>query len=315
MQNQAFFYRDHGGIENIEEGPWPVPKRAKGELLIRVHAVGLNPLDYRIRRGQMRLLTRWKLPKLLASDFSGEVIETGHGTPDFSVGHRVYGMVNQVTSGTTANVIAVPANQLAPIPSSLETVEAAAVPLAALTALQSLHDHAHVKEGQRVLVNGASGGVGTFGVQIARALGCHVTAVTSHRNLDLVSALGADEVIDYTATDPLAGDLRYDVIFDAYGNKSFGAARQALTPEGTYVSTIPSSRNARGMLRSLFTKQRGRVVVVRSKRADQETLGRWINDGVIRPVIEKIFPREQLRDAYTHLEAKRAKGKLVVQMI
>jgi NADPH:quinone reductase-like Zn-dependent oxidoreductase len=277
--------------------------------------VGLNPLDYRIRRGEMRLVTRWKLPRLLASDFSGEVIETGHGAAEFSVGQRVYGMVNQVTSGTTANVIAVPAKHLAPIPSGLETVEAAAVPLAAMTALQSLRDHGHVQEGQRVLVNGASGGVGTFGVQIARALGCHVTAVTSHRNLDLVSALGADDVIDYTATDPLAGDVRYDVIFDAYGNKSFGTARQALTPEGIYVSTIPSSSNALGMLLSLFTKQRGRVVVVRSNRGDLETLGRWIDDGVIRPVIEKTFPREQIRDAYTQLETKRAKGKLVVQMI
>ena len=201
--------------------------------------MALNPLDYRLRKGELRMLTGLRFPRLIGSDFSGTIEAVGRDVSEYDVGDTVYGMLRQIFDGVSADLIAVDASQIASAPRSLDLTTAAAVPLAALTAYQALTNLVRVQQGTRVLVNGASGGVGTFATQIAADLGAHVTAVTSFRNTDWMASLGAAETIDYTQTDFTRSEARYDVIFDCYGNRSFGKTKGVLTAAGTYISTIP----------------------------------------------------------------------------
>ena len=178
-----------------------------------VRAVGLNPLDYRLRRGEMLPFMAGS-HRMTASDYSGVVSAVGPGVKDIACGDHVYGMINQVFDGAAADRIMVSPNQIALKPKNLDMESAAAVPLAAMTAYQALHGHAKIARGHRVLINGASGGVGTFATQLAHIAGAHVTAVTSFRNTDWMSSLGADAVIDYTQRDFADGPEQYDIVFD-----------------------------------------------------------------------------------------------------
>jgi NADPH:quinone reductase-like Zn-dependent oxidoreductase len=223
-------------------------------------------------------------------------------------------MQNGFDPRAAAEHVSVPATELAPKPQTLDFAEAASLPLAGLTALQALRDDGDVQPGHHVVIRGASGGVGTLAVQIARALGAHVTGICSAKNRPLVEGLGADAVRAYDEGDPLGGLASVDVFFDVFGDLGFPRARRVLAPEGVYVCTLPRFQTARDVALALFSRQSARLVVVRSNRADLEVLARWVDDGRLRPVIDSTFPLEDIGAAHRRLETRRCRGKVVIDV-
>jgi len=223
-------------------------------------------------------------------------------------------MINDLAGRAYAEYAAVDCQQLAKAPSSVELGVAAAVPLAAQTALQGLRNQARVEPGQHVLINGASGGVGVFAIQIAKVLGAEVTAVCSHRNVDLVNELGADRVIDYTETELVDLDERFDAIFDVFGNYRFDKLKHLLTPRGTYVQTIPSSRIFKDVVRTFVRAKRAKLVIVKSRRKQLDWIRQQIDAGSMRVVVDRSFPLDEAPEAHRYMETKRARGKVVLEV-
>jgi NADPH:quinone reductase-like Zn-dependent oxidoreductase len=303
----------YGGPDELHSAtvPRPVPKR--GQVLVRTRFVGVNPKDVIVRKGKFQVATGKKFPLIVGHDIAGEVVEAGIGA-DLAEGTFVYGMINDFAGRAYAEYAAVNCQQLAKAPSSIELSVAAAVPLAAQTALQAVRDDARVKPGQRVLVNGASGGVGVFAVQIAKILGAHVTAVCSHRNTELVAELGADMVIDYTKTELVDLEDRFDLIFDVFGNYRFDKLKHLLTARGTYVQTIPNSRIFKDVVRTCVTRKRAKLVIVKSRREQLEWIRQQIDAGSLRVVVDRFFPLDDAAEAHRYMETKRARGKVVLEV-
>jgi len=285
------------------------------ELLVRVHGAGVNPKDCLVRKGKFRWFTGGRFPLGLGHDFAGTVETTGDHVDAFQPGDAVYGMTNGWQGRTYAEFAAVRAAEAALKPPALGFEAAAATPLAAQTALQALRDLGRVAAGQRVLINGASGGVGTFAVQIAAILGAHVTAVCSGRNADLVRQLGARAVVDYTCEDLDQLPAPVDVFFDVFGNRRFPDVRKMMTPRGAYISTVPGAPILQwALLSRLSGGPRAHLVIVKSRAADLETISAWIEAGRLSPVVDRIFPLEAVREAHAYIETKRARGKVVLQV-
>lgn len=308
---RAIAYEKHGDINVLEAVTLPKPTIRDGQVLVRVRAFGLNPLDYRLRRGELKAITGMRSTKLIGSDFAGIIESVGSHVHGFSIGDSVFGMTFQPLAGCSAQWIAVPSKQVALMP-SLPFKVSASVPLAALTAYQALTELVSVEHGCRVLINGASGGVGTFAVQIARHYGAQVTAVTSFRNQSWMPELGAQRVIDYTKTDFALEHNAFDVIFDCYGNRTFEACHRALTQDGTYISTIPALSRYRSVIFNRFRQKQSKVVVVRARGTQLHTIASLIDAGVIKPIVERSYSFDDVHEAYRHLESKRTKGKLTV---
>lgn len=289
--------------------PRPVPKR--GQVLVRTRFIGVNPKDIIVRKGKFRVATGTRFPLILGHDIAGEVVEAGLGA-DLSEGDVVYGMINDFAGRAYAEYAAVDCRQVAISPASIDLVAAAAVPLAAQTALQALRDDAQVKPRQKILINGASGGVGTFAVQIGKILGTHVTAVCSRRNVDLVRELGADRIIDYGKTDLIGLGERFDAIFDVFGNYSFDEIQHLLAPRATYVQTVPSARIFKDVAKTFLRRKRAKLVVVRSRRAQLEWIRQQIDAGSLRVVVDRSFSLDDVAEAHRYMETKRARGKVVL---
>lgn len=312
---KAIEYDQYGGPEVIvlREVPTPVP--APGEVLVRVRAAALNPKDALVRSGRFPLLAGRQFPKRMGYDFAGTVAALGDGVGAFSVGQPVYGMINSWRAGAFAEYAAVPVDELAPRPTGLDDAQAAALPLAAQTALQSLRDLAGLGPGQRVVIHGASGGVGTLAVQIAKALGAEVTALCGATSMDLVRGLGADTVFDYRQVPPVRLPGRYHAFFDVFGNQSFGAVRHLLGVRGCYVSTVPSGPNIRDHLLTRFSPwRRARLVVVRSRRADLDLLSAWVAEGRLRPLLAARLPLAETARAHAMIQGKNTHGKIVLDI-
>jgi len=301
----------YGGPEVLRAAVVPRPVPTHGQVLVRTQFIGVNPKDVIVRKGKFQVATGKKFPMLVGHDIAGEVVEAAVGA-DLAEGDRVYGMINDFAGRAYAEYAAVDAQQLAMAPTSVDLRVAAAVPLASQTALQALRDDANLKSGQRVLINGASGGVGVFAVQIAKILGGSVTAVCSHRNLELVSELGADEIVDYTKRELVDLAERFDVIFDVFGNYSFDRLKHLLTPRGTYVQTIPSARIFKDVARTFVRRQRAKLVVVRSRRDQLDWMRQQIDAGALRVVVDRSFPLDEAAEAHRYMETKRARGKVVL---
>lgn len=308
----AVFY-EYGSVDvlTIAEMPKPVPK--PHEILVQVKAAAINPKDTFIRKGRFKSLTGNRFPKLTGFDFAGTIAAMGLNVAGWQVGDAVYGMVDGWHGATCAEHIAVPANHLARKPDYYSFEEAAAVPLVALTALQALRDKGQIQSGQRVCINGASGGVGTMAVQIAKIYGAHVTTITSADNLDFCRELGADATLDYRQTNIPQQNEKYDIFFDVFGNQSFRAVRPILTEYGIYISTVFKRHVfiSQWMTR-FFGKQKARLVVVRPTTADLDTISQWLNTGELKPVIHSIFTLDQIREAHQQQESKHTRGKIVV---
>jgi NADPH:quinone reductase-like Zn-dependent oxidoreductase len=281
--------------------------------LIRVRAAGVNPIDWRIRSGSLRFILPGRLPLILGFDVSGEVAEVGPEVTDLKVGDEVFAFLAGRHGGGYAEYAVASQHVVVPKPENLSHEEAAAIPLAASTALQALRDLAKVSEGSDVLINGAAGGVGTFAVQIGKTLGARVTGVCSTGNLEFVTELGADRVIDYTGEVFTAGDHRFDVVFDAVAKSSFSASRGVLRPYGVYVTTVPSLKT---LLLAAVTRLAGgrrcRNVLVRPRGDDLRHLKGLVEEGKLRPVVQQVYPLEQAAEAHRVSEAGHVRGKVVL---
>lgn len=308
-------YGRYGGPEVIELREAPAPQPARGEVLVRVRAAALNPKDALVRAGKFKKLAGPDFPKRMGYDLAGEVAGLGEGVTGLAVGQAVFGMIQSWKAGAFAEYAAVPQFELAPAPPGLTHAEAAAIPLAALTALQALRDLAGLSPGESVVIHGASGGVGTLAVQIAKALGARVVALCGADSAALVRSLGADEIHDYRQTAPAQLGGRHQAFFDVFGNQHYAAVGHLLSTRGTYVSTVPNARNIRDhLLTRLSPLRKARLVVVRSKRADLETLSAWIAAGRLKPVIAARFPLAEVRKAHEMIQGKKTHGKIVLEL-
>jgi NADPH:quinone reductase-like Zn-dependent oxidoreductase len=301
----------YGGPEVLRLAIVPRPVPTRDQVLVRTRFIGVNPKDVIVRKGKFEIATGKKFPLIVGHDIAGEVVEVGHGA-DLAKGDQVYGMINDFAGRAYAEYAAVDCQQLAKAPSSIELAVAAAVPLAAQTALQALRNDGQLQAGDAVLINGASGGVGVFAVQIAKILGAHVTAVCSHRNVELVTELGADRVIDYTKTELVDLDEQFDVIFDVFGNYRFDKLKKLLSARGIYVNTIPSARIFKDVARSFARRKRAKLVIVKSRRDQLDWLRQQIDADRLRVVVDRYFPLADVAEAHRYMETKRARGKVVL---
>ena len=301
--------------------PKPAPK--DDEVLVKVHAASVNPLDWHYLEGTpylVRLDAGFGKPEdpRLGVDFAGTVEAVGKSVMRFKTGDEVFGG----KFGALADYVAVREDRaIALKPANVTFEQAAAVPIAAVTALQALRDKGQIRPGQRVLINGASGGVGTFAVQIAKAYGAEVTGVCSTRNVDLVRSLGADHVIDYTREDFTQGDQRYDLILDNVGTHSLLEYRRVLNPRGSYVmiGSITTGNwfgffagPVEGLLLSPFVSQKFTMILAELNKEDLATLGTLMQSGKVTPVIDRTYKLTDAAEALRYLEKGHARGKVVV---
>ncbi len=283
------------------------------QLLVKVFASSINPVEWKMRKGMLKILTGNSFPITLGFDVSGEVVSIGNRVTRFKPGDLIYTRMNQLAGGAYAEYAAVAEKAAALKPANMTHAEAAAVPLAGMTALQALRDEGKLKAGQKVLVNGASGGVGTYAIQIAKILGADVIGVCSGKNAALVKSLGADSVIDYTQQDFTAGDIRYDIVFDAVGNRSLAACKAVLQPKGVYVTTQPYPANYLQSFVSLWVPgPKYKVILLQSKSSDLVYLKAQIEAGHIRSVIDKTYSLAQIAEAHAYAESERTVGKVVI---
>jgi NADPH:quinone reductase-like Zn-dependent oxidoreductase len=320
---KAMVHRCYGSPDVIKVEAVAKPTVADNELLIRVHAASINPLDWHFMLGKpfiMRPMTGLGAPKniRLGVDYAGTVEAVGKKVTRYRTGDEVYG---GATGAFAEYVSAKDDGALALKPTNMSFEQAAAAPIAAITALQALRDEGKVQAGQRVLVNGASGGVGTFAVQIAKAFGAEVTGVCSARNVALVRSIGADHVIDYTREDFTAGLQRYDLIIDTVGNHSLRGYRRVLTPKGTLVMIGGSSEDfglgfvsglLKARLMAMFVSQKMGFFLADLKHEDLDVLRELMQSGKVTPVIDRTFPLSQAPEAIRYLQGGHARGKVVL---
>lgn len=309
---KALRIHQFGGPEQLLEEEVSMPMPERGEVLIRVHAAGVNPVDFKLRNGSLKLFTGKKFPRTLGFDIAGVVEKADESSP-YKPGDRVFAMTPP-KGGGYAEFVCVKRELLCPIPGDISMTEAAATPLAALTALQAFRKKEYLHEGDKVLINGASGGVGSFAVQIAKALGAHVTAVASGKNLEFLKELGADEVIDYTTDDFTRQSQKYHKVFDAVAKSSFKKCKPILRKGGNYVTTVPDRRLFCSMMCNFLRKKKATFIMVKPSGEDLHVIADMIATGQVKPRIEATFPLKEGQQAHRRLETGRVRGKLVLTM-
>ncbi len=318
---KAIIYRRYGPPDVLEYDEIEKPPPGDDEVSIKVRAASVNPADWHLMRGDpfpLRLGTGLRKPRNIrfGADVAGQVEAVGRNVTRFKPGHEVFG----VARGSLAEYVCTSETKLAIKPENVTFEQAASVGIAGFTALQGLRK-GHIEPGRKVLINGASGGVGTFAVQIARSFGAEVTGVCSSRNVDLVRSLGADRVIDYTRQDFTQGWERYDVIFDSAGGHSFFECRRVLNPKGIHIAVGgPRNQSMIGALAgalatlafSWFVSQKFVLVLARSSHEDLTTLAELMSSGKVTPVIDRSYRLSEAREAVRYLEEGHARGKVVI---
>ena len=332
---RAIVFDRYGPPEVLRLEEIPKPAVGDDEVLVRVRAASLNPLDWHFMTGLPhvgRVQFGLRRPKVtgIGADVAGVVEAVGREVTGFRPGDEVFGGVAGETPdhpmpklGSCAEFVCASQNSIVPKPAGLTFEQAAAVPVAAQTALQGLRDQGRIHAGQHVLINGASGGVGTFAVQLAKWLDTEVTGVCSGRNVDLVRSLGADHVIDYTTDDFTAGDRRYDLMLDNIGNRSIRECRRVLRSEATYVASYgqpehrwlgPTAQLLQMFAMRPFVSQKMVTWVTEPASDDLLLLSELLEAGTIASVIDRSYPLAQTADAMRHLEAGHARGKVIISV-
>lgn len=332
---KAFVMQRYGGpdVASIDEVATPTP--AAGEVLIRVRAAGLNPVDYKIREGRLKVVSRLAMPCVMGNELAGEVAGCGTGASDFAAGDRVFARVAKTTLGAFAEFACVPEAFVAPMPRTLGFEHAAAVPLAALTALQALRDELRVRPGMQLLITGGSGGVGSFAIPLATHYGAQVTTTASPRGAALVRCLGADHVSDYTRQRLGDGERCFDAAFDLIGGDTLRQCFERVKRGGRVLSIagVPEPRTARIDLQRGIALQALFWVVSYGARARARRqavdyrylfmhpsgdhlrlLAGLVDAGTLPVTVDRVFPFAQIKEAFAYLETRRAKGKVVVRM-
>ncbi len=304
------------------------PECAPNQVLIKIKAASINPLDWKTRRGDLRFLLKNHFPMILGSDVSGTIVEVGNEVEGFAIADDVFCMLDAniksslngfAKSGGYAEYAITRADTLCIKPTCLSHIEAAAVPLAALTAYQALVHMANIQTGQSILINGASGGVGIFAVQIAKAFGAHVTAVCSEENKSLLRKLGADTVLDYRKTDFKKQNQSYDIIYDVVSNSSLHECRSVLSKNGIFITNVPNFYSFMSMLlRPLinFFGPRKKLyhAWVKPRGKDLKAISLLIDKQKIEPVIGAVFSKQDIKLAHEISEKNQSHGKIVIDM-
>lgn len=320
---RSVVHRHYGPATELEIQDIVRPECGPDEVLVAVRSVSVNPYDWHNMTGTplpVRMSGGWLRPKVsqLGVDLAGVVERVGTNVSRFETGDRVYGFAD----GCFAEFVCAKESELMPMPDGVSYDEAAAVPVAALTAFQGLVKHCGVETNQHVLINGASGGVGTFAVQIAKSLGAEVTGVCGTANGDLVKGLGADHVIDYSEADFTQNENTYDVVLDNIGNKRMSQYKNCLKQSGSYVVVGGPKGFFLGalahMLKALlafkFSKPRAVVFIAQRTQEDLRELTECLANGTLKPVIDRTYPFDEIMDAIAHLETGRARGKIIVRI-
>ncbi len=322
---KAIVYCDYG-VANLKLAEIAKPTPTDDQILVKVHAASVNPLDWHFIEGTPKIMRALgvglRKPKdtRLGVDFAGTVEAVGKNVTQFKPGDEVFGG----RDGAFAEYVCPRADRAVTLkPANISFEQAASINIAGITALQAVRDKGKVQPGQKVLINGASGGVGTFAVQIAKSFGADVTGVCSTRNLDMVRSLGADHVIDYTKEDFAKGDQRYDVILDNVPNHSLSECRRVLNPQGKYVMIGgggpndnrwigPFGRLIQALVVSPFVSQKMGMMMAELKKSDLAILGDMMQSGKVKPVIDRTYKLSELPEAIRYLEEGHARGKVVI---
>lgn len=316
MTMKAVLATRYGSPDVLELRDIAKPTPKPGEVLVKVHTAVVGPSDTAFRKGDpfiVRLMFGLTKPRnpIQGTEFSGVVESVGEGVTNYKPGDAVMGM----GFSSHAEYVTIAANgTLCHKPANVSYEAAVGICDGAATAMTFLKQVAQVKPGQRVLINGASGAVGAYGVQIAKHLGAHVTGVCSGKNVELVRSLGADEVIDYTAADFTRSGQTYDVVFDAIGKSSFGKCRRILTRTGLYLTTVPTLGMLSGLIRSRFTSQKAKFATAGLMQTPESLrhLMELAESGVLRPVIDRRYPLAQAADAHRYVDSERKRGNVIL---
>lgn len=331
---KAFIINHYGKKAEGHISEMPTPVMGANDVLVQIHAAGVNPLDSKIRDGAFKLLLPYPLPLILGHDMAGTVVQAGASVKRFKIGDEVYARPADHRVGTFAEYIAVDENDVAIKPKNLTMEEAASVPLVALTAWQTLVGKANLKKGQKVLIHAGSGGVGIFAIQLAKHLGATVATTTSAANIDLVTSLGADVVIDYKKDDFEKILSDYDVVLNTLGADTLFKSLKVLKPGGRLISISgppdPAFAKEAGLswflkivMRLLSYRIRKKAqcrkvnysfVYMKANGAQLQQITNLIDTGVMRPVVDRVFPFESTKVAMAYVETGRAKGKVVVKL-
>jgi NADPH:quinone reductase-like Zn-dependent oxidoreductase len=331
---KALVLKRYGGLDHVAFTDIPRPALKPDEILVQVHAAGLNPIDYLIPKGTFKPMLKFQLPATLGSDLAGVVVEVGSRVTRFKTGDAVFASIFDLGTGALAEFAVVPESAAALKPSNLDFVQAASIPMVGLTSWQALKERAKLKPGQKAFIPAGSGGIGTFAIQLAKHLGAKVGTTTSTGNVDLVRSLGADEVIDYKQQEFEKVLRNYDAVLGTVRGDAVEKSLQILKPKSNVVSLVgpPDAAFARGRgMNCFFTFVFGllsRKIIRNSRKRGIDysflfvhpdgrqltEIGELLKAGRIRPVIDKVFPFDQAKEALVYLEKGRAKGKVVVQI-
>ncbi|HEX2013404.1 MAG TPA: NADP-dependent oxidoreductase [Roseateles sp.] len=331
---KAFVLERYGNKRALRSADMPNPEPGDDEVLVEVHAAGVNLLDAKIRNGEFKLILPYRLPLILGHDVAGVVVKAGSRVRTFKVGDEVYARVDDFRIGTFAELVPVKEASLALKPRGLTMEEAASIPLVGLTAWQALIEKADLKEGQKVFIQAGSGGVGTFAIQLAKHLGATVATTTSLANAALVKSLGADLVVDYRTQDFEDALRDYDVVLNSQDGKTLEKSLRVLKGGGKLISISgpPDPEFAKEIAASGFVKLVMRLLSSGIRRRAQgrgigysflfmkangnqlREISRLIEAGAIRPVMDRVFPFESTNEALAYVEAGRAKGKVVIKI-
>jgi alcohol dehydrogenase len=331
---KAFVIDRYGSPDIGRMGEAPQPEVRENDVLIAIHAAAVNVIDLKIAKGEFKMILPFRLPFALGKDVAGVVVRTGSRVKRFEVGDEVYACAEKDRSGTFAEYIALDEASVAMKPKSLSMEEAASIPLVGLTAWQVLVERAHLRKGQKVLIQAGSGGVGTLAIQLAKHLGATVATTTSSANVEWVKSLGADVVVDYRKDDFSTVLRDYDVVLDSLGGEALEKSLAVLKPGGKLIGIagppdpeFAKQLGANVLLRLAMTLLSWRIrrkakarsqsysfLFIATSGAQLETLASLIDDGVIRPVVDRVFPFDQTKDALQYVKTGRAKGKVVIRM-
>ena len=311
---KAIIIRKYGKTDVLELAEIPKPESGVNQVLVKVHAAGINPIDLKMREGIFKILPGRQMPIILGCDFSGVVAEVGSKVTDFKTGDEVYSSLPALKGqGSYAEYAVIDHTVLCAKPNNIDHPTAAGIPIAGLTALQGLRSKGNIQPGMKVLINGASGGVGHFAIQLAKHFETEVTGVSSKRNLEFVKSLGADHVIDYKEEDFTKQKTKYDIIFDVVGNKSFGLCKKVMTKQSTYINTLVTPKRFVGRFLTAMSGKKLKTIVTNVNREELKEIKVWIEDGTLKVHIDKTFALEDIKPAHEYMESGRVKGKVVIK--
>jgi len=331
---KAFFINRYGKSDVLTSGELPEPTLRDDDVLVQIHAAGVNPVDHKIRDGEFKLLLPYKMPLILGTDLAGVVVRVGPRVRRFKAGDEVYARADDDRIGTFAELIAIKEDSLALKPANLSMEEAASIPLVALTAWQTLVEKGRLKKGQKVLIHAGSGGVGTIAIQLAKHFGATIATTASAVNADMLKGLGADIVIDYKKDDFSTMLKGYDLVIDTQGGDTLKRSLRVLKPGGKLIgiagppdSDFAKLRGMNSFVRLVMwllsygirnaARRSGTIYSFHFMTANGQQLAeitRLIEAGHIRPVIDRIFPFEETRQALAYVETGRTKGKVVIKV-